>query len=293
MMSSAMSSSASWEPSSGPSSVMAWGEGGFVAQDAPSLSPQDRGFLLGDGVFDTFGIRDGNPRDFPAHMARLRAAAAAFGIPVPFTDSAAEAAVKSLISLHGVANGAGRLTISRGAGPRGLLPPDPAQPFVMLKVSATSSAPPAPLRALLSDVVRSSGALSSRHKTLSYIDNVEARRRAALAGCGEAVMLNERGELACASAANLFWIRGNSLFTPALDCGVLPGITRANILRAAPALNLRVEEGRFPQQALANASAAFVTNSVQGLVPLAGLLTPNDEQIFDPDDRTLARLRDA
>src|SRR5690606_23249761 len=122
----------------------------------------------------------------------------------------------------GAVTGAGRLTLSRGQGPRGLVPPDQASPTIMLAV-APSPPPPESVSVLLSDVVRASAALSSRHKTLSYIDNVEARRRAAARGFGEALMLNEHGEIACASAANIFWFADDALCTPALECGVLAG----------------------------------------------------------------------
>jgi branched-chain amino acid aminotransferase/4-amino-4-deoxychorismate lyase len=269
--------------------MIVWIDGEFLETDAARIGIDDRGFLLGDGVFDTFAIRDGAPKDFAAHMARLRAAAAAFGIPVPFADGEAEQAASDLAARNGVVRGAGRLTISRGPGPRGLLPPDPAQPFVLLAVAPAAPAP-APVRMLLSDVARSSAALSSRHKTLSYIDNVEARRRAALAGCGEALMLNERGEIACASAANIFWIADGALRTPSLDCGVLAGITRANLLRAAPDLGLAVEEGRYGLAALDAARAVFLANSVLGIAPVAALTGGGRERAWEGDAEMLAAL---
>ena len=254
-----------------------WLNGEYLEANSAGIGVDDRGFLLGDGVFDTFAIRDGAPRDFAAHMARLRAAAAAFGLPVPFADGDAEQAARALAQRNGVTRGVGRLTISRGPGQRGLLPPDPAHPSVLLAVAAAGPAPDS-VRVLVSDAARSSVALSCRHKTLSYIDNVEARRRAALAGCGEALMLNERGELACASAANLFWISSGALHTPALDCGVLAGITRASLLRVAPGLGLRAEEGRYPLAALDGADAVFLTNSVLGVVPVSALVEQGGER---------------
>src|SRR5690606_11047615 len=150
---------------------MIWLNGQFVEEDAARIAPLDRGFLLGDGVFDTFAIRDGAPAHFAAHMARLRKSAAVFGLPVPFEDAEAEAAARRVAEASGAVTGAGRLTLSRGQGPRGLVPPDQASPTIMLAV-APSPPPPESVSVLLSYVVRASAALSSRHKTLSYIDNV-------------------------------------------------------------------------------------------------------------------------
>jgi branched-subunit amino acid aminotransferase/4-amino-4-deoxychorismate lyase len=260
--------------------MIVWANGELVEAAALRIAPDDRGFLLGDGVFDTFGVRDGAPLWLDAHLARLRASAAVFGIPVPFTDDEIETAARTLAAGNGVTRGAGRLTLSRGAGQRGLLPPDPARPFALLAV-APAPAPVGPLRVLLSDIVRSSTALSSRWKTLSYIDNVEARRRASIRGCGEALLLNERGEIACASAANVFWIEGETLFTPSLDCGVLAGVTRARLLQIAKSKGVDAREGRFGLDALRTADALFLTNSVAGVVPVASLVGAAGERHFD------------
>ena len=276
--------------------MIVWANGKLVEAAALRIAPDDRGFLLGDGVFDTFGVRDGAPLWLDAHLARLRASAAVFGIPVPFADEEIETAARTLAARNGVTRGAGRLTLSRGAGQRGLLPPDPAKPFALLAIAP--SAPPGPsqagpLRVLLSDVVRSSTALSSRWKTASYIDNVEARRRASIQDCGEALLLNECGEIACAAAANVFWIEGETLFTPSLDCGVLAGVTRARVLQIAKSQGVDAREGRFGLDALRTADALFLTNSVAGVVPVATVVSSAGERHFDAADALVQTLKTA
>jgi branched-chain amino acid aminotransferase/4-amino-4-deoxychorismate lyase len=108
-------------------------------------------------------------------------------------------------------------------------------------------------------------------KTLAYLDNVLARREARLVGADEALMLNTRGELACAAAANLFWVAGERLVTPALACGVLPGIVRARVIAAARARRIPVEEVAAAPESLASAAAIFLTNSLIGLWRVAAL----------------------
>jgi branched-chain amino acid aminotransferase/4-amino-4-deoxychorismate lyase len=87
-----------------------------------------------------------------------------------------------------------------------------------------------------------------------------ARREAERAGADEALMLNTAGHMACASSANLFWITGGRLYTPSLNCGVLDGIMRAQVIAAAP-----VEEVRANLDAVLQAEAAFLTNSLVGI----------------------------
>src|SRR5690606_1825692 len=109
------------------------------------------------------------------------------------------------------------------------------------------------------------GSPASRLKTLAYVDNVLARREARAVGADEAVMLNGSGEVACAAAANLFWLAGGRLFTPALECGVLAGVARGAVIAAAPSLGLEVAEVRAGLEAAQAADAVFLTNSLVGV----------------------------
>ena len=113
-------------------------------------------------------------------------------------------------------------------------------------------------------------AADARLKTLSYLDNVLARGAGLRAGADEALMLNTAGEVACAAAANIFWVEDQTLCTPALECGVLDGIVRAQVLRAAPGLGLVAREVRAGPERLAGRSV-FLTSSLIGLRPVATL----------------------
>jgi branched-chain amino acid aminotransferase/4-amino-4-deoxychorismate lyase len=117
-------------------------------------------------------------------------------------------------------------------------------------------------------VRRNQGSPASRLKTLSYLDNVLARREAAPA---EALMLNTAGQVACAAIGNLYWVEGEVVHTPALDCGVLAGVMRAEILRRAPGLGIRILEVRAPAAALAATPAMAMSNSLAGLRRIASL----------------------
>jgi len=236
------------------------------------MIPQnDRGLLLGDGLFETLLAVDGDLPHLTAHLDRMAAGCAA--LDLPFDRAEAERRVRDAIPGEG--RFAVRLTLTAGSGGRGL--DRPAVPLPRLFATAAPSEPVVePATAIVATTRRNEGSPASRLKTLSYLDNVLARAEAAAAGVDEAVMLNNRGEVACAAAANLFWIEGGRFFTPRLDCGVLAGITRARLLALEA-----VEEVAAGVEALDRAEAVFLTNSLIGVRPIARL----GERVFAPHPR--------
>ena len=124
---------------------------------------------------------------------------------------------------------------------------------------------------MIRSVIACHGSPVSRLKTLSYLDNVLARREALTGGADEALMLNGQGHLACAAASNLFWIAEDRLYTPDLACGVLDGIMRGEAIDAARRLGVEVLEVEADAVALAGAQALFLTSSLIGLRRIAEL----------------------
>jgi branched-chain amino acid aminotransferase/4-amino-4-deoxychorismate lyase len=230
----------------------------------------DRGLLLGDGLFETLLAVDGALQDVEAHLDRLERGCAVLGIEPP-------ARADALAALQGALEGAGlmtgsavaRLTLTAGSG-RGLDRPAGARPR-LFAMAAQLSSPRGPVRLATVDIRRNETSPASRLKTLSYLDNVLARVQARAACADEALMLNTKGELACAAAANLFWIAGERLFTPALDCGVLDGIMRGRLIAAARSMGVETAEAAEGPDALETAEAVLITSSLIGAVPVGSL----------------------
>jgi branched-chain amino acid aminotransferase/4-amino-4-deoxychorismate lyase len=239
------------------------------------IPADDRGFTLGDGLFETLLAVDGQLVNADAHVARLHRGCEALGLPKPAPIDCWAAAEDALEAAGSPARAAVRITLTAGSGGRGLDRPE--TPARLLVATATAARPPGrPLRLLTSPIRRNDHSPTSRLKTLSYLDSVLARREAQLRGSEEALMLNTRGELASAAAANLFWIEGKQLFTPALDCGVLDGTIRAALIERDG-----VHEVRAAPEVLAKADALYLTNSLMGVTWVQSL----DGRAFQPHPR--------
>jgi branched-subunit amino acid aminotransferase/4-amino-4-deoxychorismate lyase len=238
-----------------------------VAMPLDAMPLDDRGLLLGDGLFETLLWRDGELIAAAAHWARMAAGAAVLGLPAPSLERFADLAAQSVRDA-GPAGGrvAVRVTLTAGSGGRGLERPAELQPR-LFATAAPSPRPEAPASLTIASVRRNDASPTSRLKTLAYLDNVLARREARAAGADEAVMLNTRGELACAAAANLFWIEAGALVTPADETGCLPGVMRAQVIAAAQALGIETRSARVGVDALERAEAIFLASSLIGVRP--------------------------
>jgi branched-chain amino acid aminotransferase/4-amino-4-deoxychorismate lyase len=238
------------------------------------IPADDRGFTLGDGLFETVLAEDGRLVAWDAHIVRLGRGAAALGLPAP-DQAAARLEAEAALAGLGAQRAAVRLSWSAGSGGRGLDRAASSRPRLTV-TAAPAPAPVGPARLVWATVRRNEHSPASRHKTLAYLDNVLARREAAAAGGDEALMLNTAGQVACAAAANVFWVREGALYTPSLACGVLDGIVRAEVLEVARAAGTPVHEVSAPPEAVADADEVFLTNSLIRIRP-AFLGDPRDQ----------------
>ena len=231
------------------------------------IPADDRGLTLGDGLFETVLALDGKLVALDAHLARLALGCAALGLPAPNLDAARALMAQAVEPGPRIAV---RLTVTAGSGGRGVDRPQ-APVLRMIATAAPAPLPEGPARLVTSAVRRNAGSPASRLKTLAYLDNVLARREARAAGADEALMLNGAGEAACASVANIFWIKAGRLCTPALDCGVLAGVMRAEVLAIAARQGVETLEVRASPQAILEADGVFLTNSLAGVRPVCAL----------------------
>ncbi len=155
-----------------------WLNGRFDERAQARIEEADRGFTLGDGLFETFAVRQGKALRVQAHLARLGAGARALRLPVPYDDATLTRALSDAIRMNNIRDGVARLTLSRGPGARGLLPPEKPAPTVVIAVHP-GLPPETPVRAVIARRARrDEGSALARLKSLSYLEQVLARMEA-------------------------------------------------------------------------------------------------------------------
>lgn len=242
-----------------------WLNGVILPSEAARIAPNDRGFTLGDGVFETIRAVNGQPVHMARHLRRLRVGLAVLALPIAWTDAALANAIALCLRVNGLEQAAVRLTVSRGPASRGILPPLTPEPTVLVAAGPLASAA-GPAHAITCTITRRNEfSPLSGVKSLSYLDGILARREAAKQGADEALLLNIRGRVAEASAANLFVFRAGTLATPPLADGALPGIMREVLIERCGA-----SEAPLGIEDVLAAEAAFLSSSL-GLRPLASL----------------------
>jgi branched-chain amino acid aminotransferase len=245
--------------------------GHLLPDDQTRIDPADRGFLLGDGIFETMRSYRGRIFRLDAHLDRLFSGAEFLGIPVPLMrDELARGLSATLEANQLSKRGASlRLTLTRGPGPRGLNPPPRPQPTVLITAAPLTQTSFPPAKAIIAnDIRRNEHSPSSKIKSLNYLDNILARQQAEQSGADEALLLNTAGNLAEASTANLFIVKNGTLQTPPIGDGALPGITRSVVLELAAKLGIPAQETSITAYDLPRADEAFLTNSIIEIRPL-------------------------
>ena len=240
--------------------------GRLITTNAARIDPTDRGFTLGDGLFESIAVRGGQVRRLAQHFDRLQNGVEILGLTLPAADELSNA-LEQVRSANDVKDGVLRLTLSRGAALRGLVPATCAEPTLLITVDA-SVIDLSPITAITATVTRrNEHSPLAQIKTINYLDNILARREAVEKGADEAILLNTAGRLAEATVANLFMVIDGQTLTPPVAEGALPGVMRADIIAAGEAAEEPLVSADFLR-----ASEAFVTNSagIRGLVSVDG-----------------------
>lgn len=236
--------------------------------DTAVFHASDRGALLADGLFETLRARNGTLAFFSAHFNRLLQSANALDIPLVLTEDELHTQCETLLKANQHENAALRITLTRGAGPRGLLPPAQAKPNLLITSALFYAHKPTATACIVNEIRRNTSSITSKHKTLAYLDNIMAQRIAHEKGFDYAILLNTHGFIASANCANIFFVIDNTLVTPDLQSGILPGIIRAHVLARAKQCGINTMCKSITLQDQKNAQAAFLTNSLAGIMPL-------------------------
>lgn len=254
-------------------SLKVWINGEHYDKENAVVSVYDHGLLYGDGVFE--GIRSYNGKVFRLgeHLDRLWDSAKAIWLQIPISkEDMAQAIVKTL-ELNDIKDGYIRVIVTRGSGTLGLDPNRCSDPQVIIITDRISLYPQhfyeQGLEIVTVSTIRNHpAALSPRIKSLNYLNNILAKIEGLQAGCVEALMLNHKGEVAECTGDNLFLVRDGRLLTPAMDAGVLEGITRNAVIELARKSGIEVVETALTKHDVYIADECFLTGTAAEVVPV-------------------------
>jgi branched-chain amino acid aminotransferase len=255
-------------------------------QEHAVISVFDHGFLYGEGVYETLRTYNGQPFLFDRHMARLRNSAGMLVLNVPLTDAEVDARFRETMRAAGLGGAVDReayirILVTRGIGELTYDPAACPTPSVVVIVKPNVSPPrevfERGVMVSLVGVVRNHpGSVNPLIKSNNLLNNALAMQQAFRSGGYEGVMRNYRGELAECTQSNLFIVKNGAAFTPPLDAGLLPGITREFLFELGAENNIVVREQVLRDADLFGADEAFLTSTTRELVP-----------IVQVDDRTV------
>jgi 4-amino-4-deoxychorismate lyase len=240
---------------------------GVVDPDEPALFADDEGFLRGRAAFETARVYGGRPFRLDRHLERLAGSAARLGLPTPDLGALERLALEA-IAAAGEAECSLRVYFTPGRDGSGQA----------AALALVQTLPPwldelrergMRLAALPFGVETPS--LICGAKASSYALNMAAVDEAKRRGADDALFLGADGIVLEGPTSNVWWRRGRTLFTPGLELGILPGVTRATLLEHAPGLGYAVAQGSFRLEDVAGAEEAFTSASVREVMPVVEL----------------------
>jgi 4-amino-4-deoxychorismate lyase len=249
--------------------VYVYMNGEILHKDEVRISPFDHGFLYGMGLFETMRTYDGHVFLLEDHLERLQKGMNTLNIKLDLDEVNVPAVVAELSEKNKLRNSYLRLNISAGEGEIGLrTAPYHAPNILLLQKELPVMNPLREKEAVLLKLARNTPETSSRLKSHHYFNNIAAKREIGDDAGKEGLFLTRDGYIAEGITSNIFWVSRGRLYTPALETGILNGITREYIIELAKKSGIAVEEGVYEPEHLLEANEAFFTNSVQEIIPI-------------------------
>ena len=247
----------------------------FEKADA-KISVFDHGLLYGDGVFE--GIRSYSGRVFRLedHVDRLYDSAKGIHLVIPMSRADMAKAVVDTLAANNLRDAYIRLIVTRGAGSLGLDPRRTTDPQIIIITDSISLYPEelytSGLKIVTAGTRRTNpSALNPRIKSLNYLNSILAKIEGTNAGCLEALMLNDKGEVSECTGDNIFVVRKGEVHTPSVDAGILEGITREAVLDLARAAGYPVVERTMDRHDIYTADECFLTGTAAEVIPVVEL----------------------
>ncbi|HEX3745763.1 MAG TPA: aminotransferase class IV [Bryobacteraceae bacterium] len=231
------------------------------------LAPGQVGLLSGWGVFTTLRVADGVPFAFDRHWARISRDAATMHVPLPADSEALRQKLLELIDANRAFNSTLRLVIVRNGGGMWAGPSNGRDSDV-IALTADSKDWGDGVKLGLVPHARHAACEFATTKILSWAMNLTWVERAQQNGLDEVILLNEHGDVAECTSANIFAATGKQVSTPPINSGCLPGITREVLLGEIHVPGIQIVENKLTPADLECADEVFITSTTRNLLPV-------------------------
>src|SRR3972149_1090091 len=250
--------------------------GSLIPQDEAKVSVLDRGFLYGDGVFETLRAYSGKIFHLDDHVIRLFRSADSIYLKTLFTEDYVKEALYKTLRRNNLNNAYLRLTITRGQSNPGLDIEDCSDPTITIIAREFSGYTEDIYRRGISAAIVNTrkipaSALNPEIKSLNFLNNIMARMEARKADASEAFMLSTEGYVAEGTVCNIFIVKEGVIKTPSLSVGILNGVTRSLVIGLAQKNNISISEQPFQPEELYSADECFVTSTLYEVMPVTSI----------------------
>lgn len=247
--------------------------GKFVDLKDAKVSVLDRGFLYGDGLFETMRAYNGEVFMLEEHIRRLYISLKVIKIKPPFSEKHLAGIVNKTISINKLLSAYVKVVVSRGTGPTGIDMPYKCRPTVLVYAASFKAVDEniykRGIAVTLPSVQKNEMSFTARIKSLNYLDNILARDEVRRDGYFESVFLNTKGHVTETATTNIFIIKGPGIITPPPTAGLLSGITRDAVIGLIKKyLNNKMTQADITLRGLVSADEIFLTNSTHELIPV-------------------------
>ena len=271
-----------------------WIDGALVPKDEAKISVFDHGLLYGDGCFEGIRAYGGRIMMLRAHLERMYESAARIRLEPRFSLEEIEAAIRQTLTVNELSDAYIRLVFTRGVGTLGLNPFLCPTATTIIIADSISLYPQELYDNGMPIIVAKRrrvpiDCLDPAVKSLNYLNNILAKVEAIDAGMLEALMLNERGEVAECTGDNIFLIKDGAIITPSTEAGILHGITRQFVIETlAPRIGRSVQERTVTLEEVLAADEVFLTGTAAEIIGVTEIdHTPVNDGKVGPVTRAL------
>ena len=253
-----------------------WLDGKLVDRDEAKVSVFDHAILYGDGCFEGIRFYSGKVFRLQEHIERLFNGMRYLMIDLAWSIDEVCKATEETVAASGMSDGYIRLVVTRGVGDLGLNPRNCPAPSMFIIVEDIALYPKEMYENGLSLITSSyrrpdPDAICQQVKSLNYLNSISAKLEAVQQGAGEALMLNERGNVAECTGDNIFIVTKGVVMTPPLTESALGGITRHAVMDICAELGIPCEERVMNRYDVLSADECFLTGTAAEVIAVSSL----------------------